>query len=365
MQQTTRQVNNDWKSTLLTFITAAIGGSVFAWLHIPLAWMLGPIIFIVIARWVWKMKVVWPSYYRSSGLIVLGYTLGTSFTNDALQHITHQLPLIFSYTCLLILMSSFIAWLLSLVTNVSFRTAIIGCIPGGLSQMATLAEEIPSVDVANVMLMQTIRIMGIVGIVPLLASLFPATVETNLHLAINPSSFSLVHMIFYIIFIGIGTWIGRRIHLPTPYLLSPMIVTSIFVLVGFSHPAIPSFLTLLAQLFVGTHLGATLQIESIKRAKENLIYFIIGTLLLISFALFASFLFRGIVHSSMLSTFLSFAPGGIAEMGTTAIAMHADLATVISFHLFRIFFILLLVTPSLSYIFRKITKRQQKYVKSI
>ncbi|WP_379968121.1 AbrB family transcriptional regulator [Ectobacillus sp. sgz5001026] len=360
MQRTARKKNQDWKSTLFTFIIAAIGGTVFAWLHIPLAWMLGPIIFIVIARWIWKMKVVWPSYYRSSGLIVLGYTLGTSFTNDALQHITHQLPLIFSYTLLLLLVSSLIGWVISLVTNVSFRTAIIGSIPGGLSQMATLAEEIPGVDVAHVMLMQTIRIMGIVGIVPLIASMFPATQLTNLHLVTNPSSYSLIHMMLYIICIGIGTWIGRRIHLPTPYLLSPMIVTSIFVLVGFSHPAIPNFLTLLAQLFVGTHLGATLQIDSVKRAKENLIYFIIGTMLLISFAFFASILFMGIVHSSMLSTFLSFAPGGIAEMGTTAIAMHADLATVISFHLFRIFFILLIVTPSMSYIFRRVTKRQQQ-----
>lgn len=361
MQHPTRKENHAWQSVLFTFVTATIGGWVFNWMHLPLAWMLGPIIFIVLAKWIWKMKVVWPIYFRSSGLIILGYTLGTSFTNDALQHIKHQLPLIFSYTLLLLVTSTIIAWLLSLVTNASFRTTIIGCIPGGLSQMATLAEEIPGVDIANVMLMQTIRIMGIVALVPFIASLFPVGQELNMQLEENPSSYSISHMMLYIVCIAIGIWIGRRIHLPTPYLLAPMIVTSIFVLNGFSHPAMPNTITLLAQLFVGTHLGATLHIESIKQAKKNLVYYIIGTMLLISFALITSFLFKGFVHSSLLSTFLSFAPGGIAEMGTTAIAMHADLATVISFHLFRVFFILLFVTPLLSYILRGMTKKAKKY----
>lgn len=72
----------------------------------------------------------------------------------------------------------------------------------------------------------------------------------------------------------------------------------------------------------------------------------------VGFTLLLGFGLTFFKKSSILSGFLSTAPGGMAEMGVLAISLHADIITVVAFQLFRLFSILLLLLPFLKKCFQ-------------
>src|SRR5690625_598010 len=92
-----------------TFIAAVIGGSLFQFLHIPVPWLLGPMIVMAIGKNVFKWGCAWPNYLRNTGMILVGYTIGLSMTSGALHEMTGQLPSMFLMTLLLMLLSLGIA----------------------------------------------------------------------------------------------------------------------------------------------------------------------------------------------------------------------------------------------------------------
>ena len=57
--------------------------------------------------------------------------------------------------------------------------------------------------------------------------------------------------------------------------------------------------------------------------------------------------------ATLLTGFLSTAPGGFSEVGVVALALNADVAFIMAYQMFRLFFILLLVPPLLRWRFRR------------
>ncbi len=65
-----------------TYAGAALAGWLFSRLHVPLPWMLGPVIVTAIASLSGARVAGWAGL-RSAGLIVVGTTLGLYFTPEA------------------------------------------------------------------------------------------------------------------------------------------------------------------------------------------------------------------------------------------------------------------------------------------
>lgn len=83
------------KQIILTFITAIIGGIIFKLIHIPVPWLLGPMIAVLVGTNVLKLHFVWPRSVQNAGMMIVGYTIGLSMTATALQDMTLQLPSMF------------------------------------------------------------------------------------------------------------------------------------------------------------------------------------------------------------------------------------------------------------------------------
>jgi uncharacterized membrane protein AbrB (regulator of aidB expression) len=60
-----------------------------------------------------------------------------------------------------------------------------------------------------------------------------------------------------------------------------------------------------------------------------------------------------------LTAFIGTAPGGMAEMGITAMMVNADLSTVVAFQLSRLLFVLVIVFPLMSWLFRRKRNKSQ------
>jgi uncharacterized protein len=234
-------------------------------------------------------------------------------------------------------------------------TSVLGSLPGGLSQMVLLSEEVQSANSTVVTLMQTFRIFVVVIAVPFFTTWIPKGTHINDVSLSELSSFNGTHLLVTI-FIGLLFFIGmKKIHFPIPELMAPILSMAI-VQFATNHLVIemPSLVLVFSQIFVGAHLG--LQLEKVKDVLTIRMFsaIIITNIGLIVFCIFIAFILTQLHQTNtFLDFFISAAPGGIAEMSITALETGADLSTITRFHLFRIFFILLIAAPALTYALKK------------
>ncbi|AZB44040.1 AbrB family transcriptional regulator [Bacillus sp. FJAT-42376] len=354
--------NKKWFSFLLTLLYAVAGGILFQLIHMPIPWLIGSMVFVLAGSKVYQpVQLHWPQQIRNTGMIIIGYTIGLSFTMEALQQIGQQLPSMILLTALLLLFSSIIAFTISRLSGISFPTALMGSIPGGLSQIVTLAEETKGIDITAVTFLQVSRLMMIVFFVPLIVfSPFISQPGSNpLGPAVNhPASWDkLFPHIWVFAFICIAAaLIGKKAKLPTAFLLGPMIVTIILNLSGYDGPPLPQGMLNLSQLMIGAYIGLMLKPENLKnKGKMVILSFMSGTLL-IAGSIGLSILLTALHPVNFVSAFLSLSPGGMDQMALIAREVNADLSIVVCYQLFRILFIFLAVPPLIRVIFRTILK---------
>jgi membrane AbrB-like protein len=234
-------------------------------------------------------------------------------------------------------------------------TGIIGSIPGGLTQMVVLGEEVADTDVTAVTFMQTVRMLAVVFIVPFLAvhglGSAPVGAATgNSGAAVSGATGLLsVRIVASIAAVLAGTWAAVKLKLPTPYLMGPMLAAGLLAIGGVAVPQVPAPLLLVAQLCVGSHLGLTMKSTSLGNWKRLLPCCLLSSGGLVLFSLMLGFFLKMWHPIDLVTGFLGTAPGGMAEMGATAVAVHADLSVVAAYQMFRILFILFVVPPLLKW----------------
>ncbi|WP_170008302.1 AbrB family transcriptional regulator [Bacillus fonticola] len=342
------------QAVLTTFVIAVVSGVTASFIGVVLPWLLGPLLALLIVK-LWKPNIAlhWPALLRSVGLLILGIQLGSAFTKQAAAQMGVLLPYMMMTTLILIGFSVGLALLYARHTGVSKSTALLGSFPGGLSQMVIVAEELEETNESLVAFMQTFRILLVILVVPLIAYAIygdngsGATSDVNVvkitELFVEPSM-----LLVLVIGMPIGIILGKKIGLPIPYLLVPMLLVAVGQIAGIpADMQIPGGVTATAQLLLGAHLGVSMRLD-----KSMFTWRIIRDTVFTNISLIVACLaIAGALSKwfgfSFRDSFLSVAPGGVTEMSITAIAIDGDLAIVTSFHLFRIFFILLVVTPLL------------------
>ncbi|MGB8953750.1 MAG: AbrB family transcriptional regulator [Tumebacillaceae bacterium] len=346
--------------TIETLLISLLGAFVFHYAHIPLPFILGPMTAVTAWRLLTKRQLAWPSSLRNTGLLILGCMLGSSFTRDTVGEFAHDLPLMLLATLLLIGFSLFLGYWVARASKVNMITAIFGFVPGGLTQMVAIADEIPKVDITIVTFMQTVRLMGVIFIVPFLAvhGIGGGVVDTH---AVSPmtSPFALnlpdVPTYSWPAYIAAalgGAWIAQRIKLQGAFLLGPLFSVAMMVLFGLPTPQLPNLLVTAGQLLIAAHLGLSIKPGALKNAKLTSLT-VLSSIVLVLFSLLLGWLLSLLSHMETITGFLSTAPGGMAEMGVTAKMVDADLSMVSGYHLFRLFFIMFVLPPLLQWWVRR------------
>jgi uncharacterized protein len=354
----------DLKKIIITALVAIAGGAIFSLLRIPVPWLLGPMLVMVISKNLLKWNLTWPSALRDTGMIIVGYTIGLSMTSAALKEMAEQLPSMALLTVLLMLWCAGIAFLVSRVSKIDFQSAILGSIPGGLTQVIMLAEETKGINLAVVTITQVLRLMIIVVSMPLLVMLpifshatgnsVPIVASESVGLFPNILLFALVCIVF-----AIG---GNKIHFPTAYLLGPIIGTAILQIIGVAGPHLPLAIVDLAQLMIGTHVGLMLQTDQIARKGWTLILAIGSGILLMVGSILLSMLLTGLYDVSHATALLSLAPGGMDQMGIIAHEINADLSMVSGYQLFRTFFIFFAIPPLIKFLFKVMNRKSVRRI---
>ncbi len=339
----------DWRIIGNTFLLAAIGGFLFNILAIPLPWMLGPLSLVVIWSQVMKKPVVCPFYLRNGSLLVIGYMIGKTFSAAAAHQMLVQLPIMLLVTVITLGMSLLLGYLTHRRTGISLSTGLMGSVPGGFSQMVLMSEEIDNTDVSVVSFMHTIRLLSVIFIVPYLAT--QAAVATGAVVGVQAAGATQapifapmpLNALPLLALAFISALLAQRFHWPTPFLLGPIFGAALASMSGVNCPSLPSWLTISSQMVVGAYMGAQIQVKNLANWRSLFAYTMLGVLVVIATSLAAAYFISYFYGYSNVTAFLSMAPGGVAEMSVTGIALQAELSVIASYQLFRLFFLMLMM----------------------
>ncbi|RNF40920.1 AbrB family transcriptional regulator [Planococcus salinus] len=339
---------------LRTALIAVSAGFLFERLGMFLPWLLGPLLALLLLNQFTSLEFRWPNTLRIIGLLVLGMQMGSSFTRDSVLLMWVDLPYMAFMSVAVVTMALLLGFLFRKMANESLATSLLGSMPGGLSQMVLISEEVKTANMTVVSMMQTIRIFLVVTTIPFFTTFLSGRSASE----IEETFFSFSPLHFGVAFVlGAAIYAGmKRVHFPAAEMLAPILVLAIVqTFTGEQLVNLPPLLINGAQVLVGAHLGLQMQDLREKLNVRLASAILVNNFLLIGFtAILAYILVNWLPAYLFLDFFLSAAPGGMAEMTITALETGGDVALITSFQLFRLFFVLLIAAPAVAYIVKKL-----------
>lgn len=157
---------------LWLFPIGALGSWLFGLIHFPAASMLGATFTIGLLQIaVQKPFVRPPQVYYTTSQLGIGAVIGTSFTLVSLKSIIALAGPLLMITFIFVTSSLILGYLFSKYYKWDFTTGYMAVLPGGLSTMIILADELEA-DVVIIGSMQLMRLITAVLIIPIIYKWF-------------------------------------------------------------------------------------------------------------------------------------------------------------------------------------------------
>lgn len=261
--------------------------------------------------------------------------MGRAVTIGTVHAILAQFPLMIAATLITVGAGVLTAWLMFRHTTINFTSCLLGCVPGGLSQMVILAAEMKDTDLTAVTIIQALRMLSVVFVIPFL------TINVISGGGSAAQDVPLETVLKFAAIAIASAFIRKKLHLPTPTLLGPVIGTGAYLVwSGGTAPVVPPFWLDTAQLFAGAYIGSCIDLQKIKSYHGMGPVLLFGVLLVLAVSMVLGFLISRFTGIDLATAFLSTAPGGLSEMGIAALVVGADAGTMTAYQLTRVLFIM-------------------------
>ncbi len=316
---------------LVPYGLAALGGWLWSLAGMPLAWVLGAASVTGVMAMTGRSVSV-PKALNKAGLVVIGAGVGLSVTPDVAGAMVQWAPVMVGSTALSIALAIPCARLMARWGKVDLATAFFSLLPGGVFEMAAVAERHGG-DRMTISILHALRVGLIVTLIPLALALLDAQGSFELVAYSRPVS---PWGIAVLLGVGaLGGWAAQRAGLAAGWLVGPMVSVSLLSMTGLPVGGLPPAGQAAAQVLVGMALGARFKREallSVPRAAlvGMAVLLVIGVIMALAAALMAS-----VSEEPFGTLVLCFATGGMAEMVLTAKALSQNAALVAAFHAIR------------------------------
>ena len=144
----------------------------------------------------------------------------------------------------------------------------------------------------------------------------------------------------------VGIYGGKLLRIPSAQLLGPMILSAAIHATGLTHAKPPVEIVNIAQLVIGTMVGARFAGIALAQVFHVLTAAIASTIFMVGFAAIIAVFLEGATGLPFRAVWLAFAPGGLAEMTLISLSLNIDPAFVSTHHLLRVLF-MVLISPIL------------------
>jgi membrane AbrB-like protein len=321
-------------------LLGALGASVFYALSLPLPWFLGALTACLIGS-VAGLGIERPRPMSIPMRAVLGVAVGSAYTPallDRLDSMAWSLLLLIPFMLVVIGMGMVFY---ERIARFDRPTAFYAAVPGGLTDMTTMAEE-TGANVRAVILVQASRILVIVFALPLwlkwhdgldVAQAF----ATRVWLAdIWPADALLMIAMGW----G-GWWLASRLGLAGAPIVGPMLVSGTAHALGFTLAKVPVEVLVVAQISVGTLLGCQFRGLTLREFTGTMSWGIAYALVLLVLTGAVASGIAALTGFDPVSVLLAFAPGGQTELNLLAYVLGLDVAYVALHHLMRLAIVIL------------------------
>ena len=326
----------------------ALGGAGFAALGLPLPWLLGALAATTAAS-LTGLELRVPEQLRRPMVAVLGAMLGTTFAPERLEGALGWLPTLAVLPAYVVLVGGVIFIYLRRCSEFDPTSAFFAATPGGLSEMIALSDQLGG-DQRRVSLVHGARLLFIVFTIPFIAQVFgyqPAPRPSSLSMDFAPGDLALLAALS-----ALGYLLAHRLRLPAATFVGPLLGSAAAHLAGWIETEPPYLLMALAQLVLGSAVGARFSGTPLALIGRTLLLGAGATVIMLLITLAFGAALHALTGYSLTLLLLAFIPGGLTEMSLIALAMGVDPAFVVTHHSVRVFLVVLIALPAFAWLKR-------------
>ena len=324
----------------LALFLGACGSVAFVLLKLPLPWFLGALTACLVAS-VLGLPILRPAPLSISMRATLGVAVGSAYTPALLERLPGMLgslALLIPFMGLIIVIGMMFY---ERVARFDRPTAFYSAVPGGLTDMTTMAED-SGANVRAIILVQASRILVIVFALPL-------WLQWHDGLSVAQTFASRVRLaevwpfdIMVMIAMGwSGWWIASRLGMAGAPVVGPMLASGLLHALGLSTVKVPLEVLIVAQISVGAMLGCQFRGLTLKEFTGTMTWGIANALVLMVVTGGVAWAVSRITGFDPVSVLLAFAPGGQTELNLLAYVLGLDVAYVALHHLMRLAIVIL------------------------
>ncbi|WP_075213907.1 AbrB family transcriptional regulator [Mongoliimonas terrestris] len=320
-------------------IVTAAGGTVGAILAyhagLPLPFLLGSLIAVAVISAAAPVRIA--PRFRNTMVAVLGVLLGSAFTPQFVETAASNAVAFLFLVPFTLGATAIVFTILRRTTSLDQTTAYFSAVPGGVNEMTMLGAERGG-DEAALAVHHSIRVILVIVVVSLI---FAALYGRGATVGVLPKAESLDLRDYGLIaLIGAGgVVLGRMARTPAPFILGPLAVSAVVHVVGWTDVKPDFLLVSAAQIVAGSALGTQFRRFSrrdLVSAGMNAVK--IATLLIVLTVAFA-YAMTFVVDRPFGVLLITYAPGGLGEMGLIALSVGADAAFVSTGQVVRFFLV--------------------------
>lgn len=329
----------------LTLAVGGVGGALFFWARMPLAWMIGALVVVTIFA-VAGAPMRMTQIIRKPMVAVLGVMLGSAFNPSMVDRLGDWWATITGLAGYVLLTTFILYWYFRRFFNCDPTTSFCAATPGGLNEMTVVSDELGG-DTRFVALVHSSRILLTVLILPF-AFVALDLYDRGTRPDIGPSIVDVPLQDWLIL--GACALVGyagaASLRIPAAAVTGPMFVSAGVHLAGWTSASPAWELVAAAQVALGSMLGSRFSGVPASAVFRALLISLGATVIMLSITVGFSVSLVNLVDESIPALVLAFSPGGLAEMSLIALALGIEAAFVASHHILRIVMIVI-VAPGI------------------
>lgn len=332
MSNTLQGIAAHGRQVLPTLILALLAALLAQAATLPLPWMIGPLFAVAGARMAgWRLSA--PRGGRQAGQWAIGAALGLYFSPSVVAELTHHAPLVVGAAVASLVLGVACAWITLKLARVDAPTAFFAALPGGASEMATLAERWGGA-VDRIAAAHALRVMMVVSLVPLaltVAGAHGTDAYAPLAREVDPQR---IPLLIAASLVGVG--IFKVLRIANAWVLGPLLGVGVVSAMAIPLSALPTWVINGGQLLIGCSLGSRFSREFFHAAPRFMAVAALSALLSIALGFALALAMAQFADVPLATLALATAPGGVAEMCITAKVLQLGVPLITACHVLRV-----------------------------
>jgi len=315
-----------------------MGGACFYGLGLPLQWLLGSLLATMCLS-LGGVRLQVSKSVRSKIIVLIGLMVGSTFSPDIVPHLHQWVPTLLAMVGFTACLALFAYGYCRFVMKMSPLSAMMSGLPGGLSEMTVLADDVGA-DARSMTLVHAARVVCVLFSIPVFLT-YAYDLEKFADDTI-PTVWGVQDGVFLLCAGALGLYGAKICRLPSYKMMGPLVASAALHMSGVIVSEPSELLSSAVQLILGTSLGSRYASMPLRTVGVVLLHSFGLAALVVAITFAVAYSLHLLLGLSFGALLLALAPGGFAEMILAALSLGVDPAFVTTHHAVRLFAIILL-----------------------